>query len=144
MADITSANSVFSLAITGLIPAAVNLDGYATDDAFEAEDIETAEVFMGVDGNLSAGFVYKEVKMAINFMADSLSLKIFETLYAAEKSQKKKFFLNATIQQPSLGVAYVLKNGVLSTYSPMAGVKRTLAPRRVGLTWQSITPGVPI
>ena len=144
MSDITSANSVFSLAIVGLIPTAVNLEGYSTDDAFDLDEIEVAQTQMGVDGFLSAGFVFNEVKQSITLQGDSKSNTIFETLYAAEKRLKKKFFMNATIQLPSLGLMYTLENGVLHTYTPMSAVKKVLMPRRFGLTWQSITPGVPV
>lgn len=143
MADITSANSVFSLSIPLLIPSPENIEGYATDDAFEADEIEVAETYMGVDGKLSAGFVFTAVPMNVSLQADSPSCDIFETLYANEKKLRKKFFMNAVIQFPSLGIKYTFKNGVMVTYPPMAAAKKTLGQRRFGIKWESVTPGVP-
>jgi hypothetical protein len=141
MADITSANAVFSLSIAGLVPAPVNLGGYSADDCFDTEDIKTAETTMGVDGHLSAGWVFSPVPQNITFQADSDSNAIFETLYLQERTLKKKFFLNAVVQFPSLGVSYTLTKGVVETYPPMSGAKKTLAPRRYGIVWESVMPG---
>ena len=54
---ITSANSVFTLVVAGLFPAPVQLKGYASDKAFTTEAVDLAEVQMGVDGRMTAGFV---------------------------------------------------------------------------------------
>ena len=144
MADISSSNAVLSLSIAGLIPAPVIIKGWSSDDAFDVEDFKTAEHVMGIDGKLSAGWVFEAVPMSLNLQADSASLDVFETLYATEKALQKKFFLNCTILVPSLGKLYTFTNGIVETYSGMSAAKKLMQPRRMGLVWESMTPGVPV
>src|SRR6185312_16410010 len=77
MSTITAANSVFALTITGLYPAPQILHGYAADDAFSTNAVETAETVMGLDGHLSGGFIFNPVKQTIVLMPDSASLDAF-------------------------------------------------------------------
>ena len=70
---ITSANSVFTIVIAGLFPAPVQLQGYASDKAFTTEALDLAEVQMGVDGRMTAGFVPNPTKQTITLQADSPS-----------------------------------------------------------------------
>jgi hypothetical protein len=56
MATITIANSVFTLTATAVFPVPQALQGYAADDAFTTEAIAMADVVIGVDGKLSAGY----------------------------------------------------------------------------------------
>ena len=118
--DITSANSTLIIGITGLYPVPQQLAGFAQDDAYSMADVTNAEVLMGVDAIMSAGWIPQIKEMGVSLQADSLSNTFFEAWYAAEEAAKSKFFAFATIQQPSVGKVYALLNGVLSGYSPYA------------------------
>jgi hypothetical protein len=142
--DISSSNAVLSLSAAGLIPAPVVIKGWSTDDAFDIEDIKTAEVMMGIDGRLSAGWVFEPIPMGLVLQADSPSVGFFETLYANEKAQQKKYFLNGTVLVPSLGSLYTFTNGVIETYSGMSSGKKVMQPRHFGIKWEAITPGAPM
>ena len=74
MATITAANSKFALSITNLYMSPQLLQGYATDDAFTTDTPDLAETVMGVDGHLSAGYVFNAVNMTISIMPDSPSI----------------------------------------------------------------------
>lgn len=136
---ITSANSVFALAIPGLFPAPVVLDGYAADAAFGVDSIPTAETHMGVDGKMSAGKIFSAVKMKVHFEADSLSTDIFEQWNAAQESQREIYFANATVSLPGVGKNYTLTKGVLTNYKPFPDAAKVLKSVEYEITWESVT-----
>jgi len=143
MSTITSANAILMLSINNLFSAPQQLQGFAAEDIFDVDDIETAETLMGVDGKLSAGFVFVPVKQGFMLQADSDSITLFEAWYAAEKAVKDKYFANGVAHFNSIGRSYVMTNGVLSGYKPMADGKKVLQPRKFSITWESVV-GVPV
>lgn len=143
MASITSSNSVYLLSIAGLYVVPQQLQGFAADDIFDTEAIDTAEVMMGADGILSAGFVFVPIKQSVTLQADSASNTLFEAWYSAEQVAREKFFANGIVQLPGIKRSYVLSNGVLTSYAPISDAKRTMQPRKFGITWESIK-GAPL
>ncbi len=137
MGTITSANTSFSLGIASVFPVPVPLQGFAADDIFDTDPLESAEVMMGVDGVLSAGFVFVPVKMSITLQADSASNLVFDAWYAAQQAAKEVFSAFGVVIFPTLGTKYALINGILSTYKPTPDAKRVLQPRKFAITWQS-------
>ncbi|MGP1609516.1 MAG: phage tail fiber protein, partial [Burkholderiales bacterium] len=53
---LTSSNSVLALVVAGLFPVPVAIQGYATDRSITTEALGLAEVQMGVDARMSAGY----------------------------------------------------------------------------------------
>lgn len=143
MSSITSANSIFMLTIPGLYAVPQQLQGFAAEDIFDTEDIDTSEEYMGADGKLSAGFIFVPVKQSVMLQADSASNALFEAWYAAEQAAREKFFAQAVVQIPSIKRTYLLKNGVLKGYKPIPDAKKVLQPRKFGFVWESVT-GAPI
>lgn len=137
---ITAANAVLMLGVTGLFPTAQKMQQFSADDVFDTEDLETAEVMMGVDGYLAAGISLNPVKQGFTFMADSPSILLFEQTYAQERAQRDKFFLFGSCFLPSVGRLYTMTKGVLSGYKPMPDAKKVLQPRKFTITWQSVLP----
>ena len=138
MATITSANSVLTLAIGGVYGAALNIQGFAVDDAFESEAVQQSETLMGVDGHLSGGKVWTPYKMTIHLQADSPSVFIFDSWRAAQDAAVDVFVANGTISLPATGFTYTLVNGYLTTATPFPAVKKTLQPVVYEITWQQI------
>lgn len=136
---ITASNSVFTLTIPGLYPTPIQLDGYAADSAFAVESVNSAEVHMGVDGQMSAGYVFNAIKMKINLEADSWSCDIFERWYDTQRASKEIMFADATIDIPATGKSYVCTKGVLSSFKPIPDAKKTLGAMEFEITWESIT-----
>ena len=139
MSTITSANAVFSLTIPGVFNTPVILEGYGADDAFTSDAIPKAEVMMGVDGQMSAGFVFAPTKVKIHLQADSNSIAIFETWNAIQQSAKDLFFANAQIVLMGPGDAYDLFKGALTNFKGMPDAKKTLQGRDFEITFQSVT-----
>lgn len=142
MATITSANSVFVLAAPAVFPLSQVLQGYAADDAFTTDAIDFAEVMMGVDGKLSAGYTPNPTRVTIALQADSPSIVLFEAIIAATKVTRDVVFLGATITLPSTGKSYVLSRGVLTNASQVPDAKKVLQPQRYVITFESVQSSI--
>ncbi|MDE2472010.1 MAG: hypothetical protein KGL35_25590 [Bradyrhizobium sp.] len=143
MKTITSANAVYGLSIVGLFPTPQQLQGFATDDIFDTASLAPAETMMGVDGKLSAGFVYVPVVQTISLQADSDSNGLFEAWYAAQIAASETYRCNAVVRLVSVGRSYQLTNGVLTGYVAIADAKKVLQPRKYQITWERVV-GVPV
>jgi hypothetical protein len=141
MASITGANSVVMLAIAALYPVAQQLQGFAADDVFDSEGIASAEILTGVDGNMSAGWVYVPIKQGYTLQADSASNALFEAWYQAQQAIQELYFASATIHLPATSRSYVMTKGVLTLHKPTPDVKKVLQPRKYEITWSKIFAG---
>jgi hypothetical protein len=138
MASLTAANSVLSLSISSLFPAAQYLQGFAVDDAFSGDSVKQAETQMGVDGYLSGGKVFSEYKMSIHLMATSPSIAMFDTWRSQMDAQVDVFIASGQINLPSIGKAYTLQKGFLTSAPPFPGVKKILESVVYEITWERI------
>lgn len=136
MADITSANSVLMLGVSGLFTVPQQLAGFAADDMYEIGAVDTKEVVLGADGVLSAGYIPQIKVMSVTLQADSASNTFFESWYASEEAAQAPYFAFGVINQPSVSRIYTLTNGVLKSYTPLAAAKKTLQPRKFEIHWQ--------
>jgi hypothetical protein len=139
MATLTTANSAVSLVVRGLFPVPQRLQGYATDDSFAAEDVNPMEVQMGVDGQLSGGYVPYSTAITFTFQADSPSVAMFDTVLEAQKANKEGFIFDGTIIIQGTGDKYACTKGYLTTATPMSTAKKMLQPRKFTLTFQDVT-----
>lgn len=140
MADttITSANSVFTLTVGSLYPSPVQLQGYATDRAFTTEAVDLAEVQMGVDGRMTAGFTPMPVKQTVTLQADSPSKDIFTTIIQAMKTAREIYWISGTISLPSTGEVFTLTRGILTNAKQIPDAQKVLQPVDFQITWESI------
>jgi hypothetical protein len=139
MATLTSANSTLAIAILNLYPVAQSVQGYAADDAFSIEAVDQAEVVMGVDGVMSAGFIFNPVKFTVTIQADSPSLKLFDDWQTAQRAAREVYIANAAITLPGIRKKYTLNKGILTTVRAMPDVKKILQPVSFVITFESIT-----
>ena len=86
--SITSANAVLTLAIAQLFPVPQQLQGFGVDDVYDVPQIKSVEVMMGVDGVLSAGFVYVQIPQHITLQGDSASNLIFDTWWTVTSRRR--------------------------------------------------------
>ena len=135
---ITSANSVFTIVIPGLFPAPVQLQGYASDKAFTTEAIDLAEVQMGVDGRMTAGFTPNPTKQTVTLQADSPSKDIFTALIQAMKTAREVFYISGSIALPSTGESFTLTRGVLTNTKQIPDAQKVLQPMDFVITWESV------
>lgn len=142
MATITSANSVFTLTAMSVFPVPQVLQGYAADDAFTTESLQIADVTMGVDGKLSAGYVPNPTKVTVMLQADSPSIVLFDAIIAATKVTRNVVYLDGHINLPSTGKQYVLVRGVLTNVSQVPDAKKVLQPHKYEITFESVYSSV--
>lgn len=135
---ITSANSVFTIVIPGLFPAPVQLHGYASDKAFTTEAIDLAEVQMGVDGRMTAGFTPNPTKQTVTLQADSPSKDIFTALIQAMKTAREVFYISGSIALPSTGESFTLTRGILTNTKQIPDAQKVLQPMDFVITWESV------
>ena len=138
---LTSANAILMLGFEGLFPTARRLQGFSADDVTDLEGIAQGETSMGVDGRLSAGFVFNAVAQNITLQADSESNDMFEILQQAERQRMEKFVAFGSILIKATGRRYTMTRGFLTNVSLMPAVRKTLQPRRYSLTWEKVTVG---
>ena len=141
--SITSANSILLLGVTGLFTVPQQLQGFGADDAYSIDPVENSEVIMGVDAIMSYGWVPQIKVMHVNLQADSASNTFFEAWYAAQEAADEIYPAFGTIVQPGVNRSYILTNGVLSSYSPIADSKKVLQPRKFQIKW-AVTLGAPV
>lgn len=139
MPSITGATAAYQLSITGLYDTPQQLQGFAADDVFSTDAIDTSEILMGVDGVMSAGFVYVPIKQKIAIQADSPSGAIFDQWFAANQAEQDVLFANATVFLTALGLKWQMTRGVLSSYMPIPDVKKLIQPRKFEITWNTMS-----
>lgn len=133
--NLTAANAIFQLSIPAVFPSPQQLQGFSADDIFDTDSQEAVQTQMGVDGLLSAGFVFVETKQTITLQADSESNLVFDQWRDAEKAALNAFPASATIILPALGRKWTMTRGFLTTYKPIPGAGKILKPRAFGITW---------
>jgi hypothetical protein len=135
---ITSSNSVFTLVVTGLFPSPVQLQGYSSDRAFMTEAIDLAEVQMGVDGRMTAGFTPNPTKQTVTLQADSPSKDIFTALIQAMKTAREVYYISGSIALPSTGESFTLTRGILTNAKQIPDAQKVLQPLDYVITWESV------
>ena len=138
--SITSANIQFTLTIPGVYSTAQLIQGYAEDDVTEFENQTIAQAMMGVDGNLTAGYINVPWVQAFTLMADSPSMVIIDTWAMASKALQDVYPASGLIVYPSLGQKYPLSKGFLTQYRPVPPGKKILQPRAFQITWNLGAP----
>lgn len=138
--SITSATAVYMLSVQSLFPTPQQLQGFSADEVYATDPIDSAEVLMGIDGYMSAGFVFVPIKQNISLQADSASNTIFQVWWESQQLIKDLYIANGTIRLPSIGQKLTMTNGVLTTFPPLADAGKTLKPRKYGITWNSVIP----
>lgn len=136
--NITSANSVLALGVTGLYTIPQQLQGFGADDAYSMDAVDVAEVMMGVDGKMSSGWIPQIKTMNVVLQADSDSNTFFETWYAAQEAGRRAYIAFGVITQESVGRVYTLTNGILANYMPISDSKKVLQPRTFQIKWESV------
>lgn len=140
MGKITAADAVVMLSIPPIFTTPQQLQGFAADDVYDVPTIKSVETVMGVDGVLSAGFVYVPVIQEITLQADSASNAIFDQWWAQMQAAKDVYTAQGLIRLPAISSKFIQTDGYLTGYKPAPGAKKLLQPRKYEITWNSIVP----
>lgn len=142
MGTITGANSIIMIAITGLFPVPFQLSGFAADDVFDTDSIESSEVLMGVDGNLSGGWVAVPVQQTYKIQADSPSVFFFDTWWATQQQLREAQPATGVVTIKTVGRKWTMTRGFLTMYTPIPANKKLLQPLTYRVTWESVFPAL--
>lgn len=140
MSTITSANSVFTIAVAGLFPVPQILHGYAADRAWESESVDLTETKMSVDGKKSAGYVFNPVTQTISLQADSSSRAVFTAIINAMKAAREIYVISGTIDLPATGESFICTNGTLKASKMVPDAGKVLDQMNYVIVWESINP----
>lgn len=135
--SLSAANAVITLSIAGLFNAPQQLQGFAADDVFETDALESVEVLMGVDQKLSGGFVAAPLKQMFSLQSDSPSIFIFDQWWQAMKAAADTFQASGVIILTTVGTKWTMNNGFLTSYMPLPTTKKLIQPRKFQITWES-------
>ena len=140
--SITGATAVVMLTLPGLFPVPFQLQGFAADDVYDTDDLQSAETLMGVDGKLSGGFVFVPVVQRYKLQADSPSIFFFDTWYTTQVQLRDTINVSGLVAIPSLGKKYTMTKGFLTGYKPIPDGKKLIQPQNFAITWESVFPAV--
>jgi hypothetical protein len=140
MGDITGANAQIFIMFPVIIPVPVQLQGFAMDDVFDTNEVNSVETFMGVDGILSAGMIFEKTELTITFQADSDSIPLLEGLDQAQQAGTAAYpgVMNVTLT--SVGRSYQATPIYLVRLHRIPGVKKTIQPRKFMFHLGNIIP----
>lgn len=137
---ITSANSVIMLGVNTIFSVAQQLQGYAAEDIFDTDDVDLAEVVLGLDGKQSSGWVPFNVKWRFTLMPNSDSLLMMDTWITAQNVLKDVYTAFGVVMLPGPKKKFTLSNGTLTRGKVIPDAKKTLQPQVYEITWESVLP----
>ncbi|MDN7913680.1 phage tail fiber protein [Burkholderia cepacia] len=137
---ITSANSVIMLGVQTVFPVAQQIQGYAAEDIFDTDDVEMAEISLGLDGKQSSGWVPYNVKWRITLQPNSNSILIFDSVITAERVLQDKLAWSGVVTLAGISKKFTMSSGVLSRGKIMPDAKKVLQPQTYEITWESVLP----
>lgn len=145
--SLTVANSSFTLSAATVggvpvFPVAVPIEGYAADDAFDTSEVKPTEVLMGVDGNLSGGYVAYATPLTFVLQADSPSILIMDTAIEAMDGVKEAIIFGASIAVPGISKLHTFIKGYLTSGKKTPGGKKLLQPMRYEITFEKCISAV--
>lgn len=135
--DITSANAICVLTVDNLYPSGIQIQNFATDSSFATSDITVAEVRMGVDGHLAAGYVPSAIDVTLSIEASSPCLEQLQNIIETQQRNKSALKCSMQITIPSRGKEYQLSNGFLLTGHMFPDGKKVLDPTNWQFTFET-------
>jgi len=135
---ITSANAVLTLLVPPIYSTPFQIQGFASDKAFAMESIQTAEVNMGVDARLTAGFTPMPRKQTISLQADSPSKAFFMQVYRAMQIAKEVFYFSGNLLLTSTNESFTMTRGILTDMPISPDGQKVLQPMDFIITWESV------
>lgn len=137
---ITSLNAIFMLTVPGVAGTAQQLEGFAADAMFSADDVQSVEAVQGVDGYVGFGLLPYMVVQTITIQPNSPSLALFNAWAQAQKTRKEVIVASGVISMKSIAEKYTLLDGALTGFKPIPDAKKVLQPVTFKITWAKVEP----
>src|SRR5579872_6027070 len=91
-------NSVLTLSATALDILGVQIQGFATDDAFDTTNVKPIEVMVGVDGQKSSGYVAYLVPFKFILQANSTSIDLMNAIIGGIQALGDDVEINCSLE----------------------------------------------
>lgn len=140
--DITSANSTLVITVSALAIASVAMEGYAVDNAWALDEVETAVAQVGVDAKMTAGWVPRLNPLTLSFAPNSPSIAVLSSIINSQDTMQTIYTLQGVLTCPSINKAWTLSNGVLTRGKVIPDGARILGAQSFQLTFESVRPAV--
>lgn len=128
MNNITSANASISISS---VAGNADFEKFSADSALTADTVEIVETRIGVDGQISAGYLPTIKHFTVDFEASSNTIKYLMNLWTICETTKTPQAVVITITIPSVGKKFIC-SGFLKQVPPMYTLKKTLDPVQFG------------
>ena len=138
--SISSPSAILMLSVAALFPTPLQLQGFAVDDIYDFDAVKSVETLMGVDGVLSAGFVFVARVQKITLQADSASNLIFDTWNTQQEAAQDVYPASGLLRLPGIATKFTQTKGFLTGYKPAPASKKVLQPRTYEITWERVAP----
>jgi hypothetical protein len=135
--SLTTANAVIMFTLPGVFDTPQQLQGFMTDDVFGTEALHPTETARGVDGKLSGGFIFSDIKQNYSLMADSDSVDFFDQWYLSQQSLGETLTANATIVLTGLNKKWTMVKGFLKDYPITPEAKKIAGGVKFMVEWES-------
>ena len=130
--NITSTDAIVTLQCEAVIPVAVQLQNFSTDQSVTVDEVTIAEGRMGVDGGFAAGYIPVEKSLTITLEANSPSTQYLTSIMEAAMANCTTYNVTITVDLPSVGMRYIYTNGTMISGVVMSNAKKLLEPT----TWK--------
>jgi hypothetical protein len=135
-------NSVLTLTVSTLDIGPIQIQGFATDDAFDAPDVKPVEVMIGVDGQKSSGYVAYLVPFKFTLQATSTSIDVMDAIQEGINALGDDVAIGMSLESPALGKLWTGTNGSLTSYKPTPQGKKLLGPQSYEITFEQLISSV--
>lgn len=139
---LTAANSVLTITVPDLDIGPVQLQGFATDDAFDTPEVKPAEVMVGVDGKKSQGYVAFLVPFKFTLQADSLSIDIMDAIEEAQEAAQETYAIGISLSAPGLSKLWTFTNGTITSFKKTPAGKKLMQPQNYEITCEKMISSV--
>lgn len=139
---LTTANSVMTLSCPTLDIVAVQIQGFATDDAFDTTAVKPVEAIVGIDNQKSSGRVAYLVPFKFMLQATSTSIDVMDAIAEGIQALNDDVEINIVLESPALGKLWTFQNGSLTSYKPTPQGKKLLGMQDYELMFERMISSV--
>lgn len=136
--NITAADVQAWMTVDLLFPAGFPLEQFSMDSAVVADTIQEVETRMTLDGKLVAGYTPAPKNVNITVEPSSPTVPYLRELAQLQRSMKRTFEVNLTVNVPSVKRSFRFVHGYLVGAQPMPSVQKTLAPMQFNFTFEDV------
>ena len=139
---LTAANSVLTLTVPDLDIGPVQIQGFATDDAFDTAEVKPAEVMVGVDAKKSEGFTAFLVPFHFFLQADSPSVDIMDAIEESQEAAHETYEIGISLSAPGLTKLWTFTNGTITSFPKTPAGKKLMQPQKYEITFEKMVSSV--